>query len=108
MQSGKTLSMNRRSARRAACEFAERPARTGPGAETAPSSQPRRLRYYLGKFMVPMHVRILEVETSHKVGRDGALRRPRRVQRRNDSARCFAGGDIAARCPCYENCQAVV
>src|SRR5207249_11768719 len=32
-------------------------------------------------------------------GRDGALRRPRRVQRRNDAARCFAGGDIAARCP---------
>src|SRR5437867_3235398 len=34
-----------------------------------------------------------------KLGRDGALRRPRRVQRRNNSARCFAGGDIAARCP---------
>jgi len=28
-----------------------------------------------------------------------ALRRPRRVQRRNDAARCFAGEDIAARCP---------
>lgn len=44
-----------------------------------------------------------------KSGRDGALRRPRRVQRRNvgrssrqertGSARCSAGGDIAARCP---------
>jgi hypothetical protein len=34
-------------------------------------------------------------------GRDGALRRPRRVQRRNGdgSARYYAGGDIAARCP---------
>src|SRR5882672_3921803 len=32
-------------------------------------------------------------------GRDGALRRPRRVQRRNGSARYCAGGDIAARCP---------
>src|SRR5438094_3142239 len=43
------------------------------------------------------------------IGRDGALRRPRRVQRRNE--RCdpavtrdsfrplHAGGDIAARCP---------
>jgi len=42
-------------------------------------------------------------------GRDGSLRRPRRVQRRNrwvnqcaaattSSARCCAGGDIAARC----------
>ena len=40
------------------------------------------------------------------LGRDGALRRPRRVQRRNPvgfvkvrSARCDTGGDIAARCP---------
>jgi hypothetical protein len=43
------------------------------------------------------------------MGRDGVLRRPRRVQRRNvahelrerlaDSARYYAGGDIAARCP---------
>jgi hypothetical protein len=40
-------------------------------------------------------IRALTLES----GRDGALRRPRRVQRRNGSARCFAGGDIAARCP---------
>jgi hypothetical protein len=39
-------------------------------------------------------------------GRDGALRRPRRVQRRNGngSARCYAGGDIAARCPYLFSC----
>src|SRR5213595_1447108 len=44
---------------------------------------------------IPRNYRALNPEP----GRDGALRRPRRVQRRNDAARCFAGGDIAARCP---------
>src|SRR5438552_4754058 len=44
---------------------------------------------------IPRNFRALDPEP----GRDGALRRPRRAQRRNDAARCFAGGDIAARCP---------
>src|SRR5438552_6063788 len=50
-----------------------------------------------GRFMerIPRNFRALDPEP----GRDGALRRPRRAQRRNDAARCFAGGDIAARCP---------
>src|SRR5262245_18889936 len=34
-----------------------------------------------------------------ELGKDGALRRPRRALRRNGSARCYAGEDIAARCP---------
>src|SRR5882762_3370419 len=37
--------------------------------------------------------------TAHWDHEPGALRRPRRVQRRNGSARYYAGGDIAARCP---------
>ena len=41
----------------------------------------------------------LEAHGGHEPGRDGALRRPRRVQRRNGSALYCAGGDIAARCP---------
>src|SRR5438477_1982475 len=50
-----------------------------------------------GRFMgrIPRNFRALNPEP----GRDSALRRPRRAQRRNDAARCFAGGDIAARCP---------
>ena len=52
----------------------------------------------VGRFMESFH----GFATAHldpEPGRDGALRRPRRAQRRNDAARCFAGGDIAARCP---------
>src|SRR2546426_1107102 len=41
----------------------------------------------------------LTAQRAHEPGRDGALRRPRRVQRRNGSARYCVGGDIAARCP---------
>src|SRR5207249_5034098 len=58
------------------------------------SLQCRRATFrFMGR--LPRNFRALDPEP----GRDGALRRPRRVQRRNDAARCFAGGDIAARCP---------
>ncbi len=39
----------------------------------------------------PSPVTTLPQDVSHPSGRDGALRRPRRVQRRNSSARYFAG-----------------
>jgi len=45
------------------------------------------------------HLQNFDASWGHEPGRDGALRRPRRVQRRNGSARYCAGGDIAARCP---------
>ena len=52
------------------------------------------------------------------IGRDGALRRPRRVQRRNERRDSHvphgsfrplhAGGDIAARCPYHEPTSALL
>src|SRR5437879_7932729 len=62
-------------------------ARSGP---RVCDPQPAR---FMGR--IPRNFRALDPEP----GRDGALRRPRRAQWRNDAARCFAGGDIAARCP---------
>src|SRR5262249_25000130 len=60
------------------------------------------------KFMESLNERAL-APWDHEPGRDGALRRPRRVQRRNVSRSADvltgsfrplnAGGDIAARCP---------
>src|SRR3989454_9610167 len=49
--------------------------------------------------MESRHLQNSDVSWDHDPGRDGALRRLRRVQRRNGSARYCAGGDIAARCP---------
>src|SRR6266404_8310513 len=71
------------------------------------SSRSRRRQDYFTEYRTPYQS--TPSRDGPSIGRDGALRRPRRVQRRNercdppvtrDSFRPLnAGGDIAARCP---------